>query len=90
MKNETFTFGSEPFEEWLAQHPDVKKLSISSTKTPVNAFGIKLGIVLPPCLKNEYEKPSILNFKNPASLVPSILLRFLLKAQLLHLPLIHF
>lgn len=28
MKNETFTFGSEPFKEWLAQHPDVEKLTI--------------------------------------------------------------
>ena len=28
MKNETFTFGSEPFNEWLAKHPDVEKLTI--------------------------------------------------------------
>lgn len=28
MKNETFTFGSEPFNEWLATHPDVEKLTI--------------------------------------------------------------
>lgn len=31
MKNETFTFGSEPFNEWLAKHPDVEKLTIEGS-----------------------------------------------------------